>query len=100
MLTADNAATAAAVARQVGIAPSRRTVTTIKQGLGWAFVYLADVAVQYAAGRPMFALPGTRFGPTLEEHFRFHSAGGYRLWAQCRLANGHVITVPFTLQAT
>ena len=45
----------------------------------------------------MFALPGTRFGPELDAHFRFHTAGVYQLWAQFRLANGHVITVPFTV---
>ena len=46
----------------------------------------------------MFALPGTRFGPELDAHFRFHTAGVYQLWAQFRLANGHVITVPFTVR--
>jgi P-type Cu+ transporter len=55
---------------------------------------------QDAQGRPVFALPGTRFGPELDAHFRFHTAGVYQLWAQFRLADGHVITVPFTLQAT
>ena len=50
-------------------------------------------------GRPVFALPGTRFGPELDAHFRFHTAGAYQLWAQFRLGNGHVITVPFTVQA-
>jgi Cu+-exporting ATPase len=50
-------------------------------------------------GSPVFALPGTQFGPQLDAHFRFHTAGVYQLWAQFRLANGHVITVPFTVQA-
>ena len=48
----------------------------------------------------MFALPGTTFGPELDVHVRFHTAGVYQLWAQFRLADGHVITVPFTVQAT
>ena len=51
-------------------------------------------------GSTVFALPGTQFGPQLDAHFRFHTAGVYQLWAQFRLANGHVITVPFTVQAT
>jgi Cu+-exporting ATPase len=64
-----------------------------------------DFAHQHAEredprGRPVVALPGTRFGPELDAHFRFHSAGVYQLWAQFRLADGHVITIPFTVQAT
>jgi len=51
-------------------------------------------------GRPVFALPGTRFGPELDAHFRFHTTGVYQLWAQFRLGNGHVITVPFTVEAS
>jgi Cu+-exporting ATPase len=49
-------------------------------------------------GEPVFALPGTRFGPELDAHFHFHTAGTYQLWAQFRLATGKVITVPFTVQ--
>jgi Cu+-exporting ATPase len=52
-----------------------------------------------AAGRPVFALPGQRFGPELEVHAEFPTAGTYQLWAQFRLADGDVITVPFTVQA-
>jgi Cu+-exporting ATPase len=52
-----------------------------------------------AAGRPVFALPGQTFGPELEVHADFPTAGTYRLWAQFRLADGDVITVPFTVQA-
>jgi Cu+-exporting ATPase len=48
----------------------------------------------------VFALPGTRFGPELDAHFRFHTADVYQLWAQFRLGDGHVITVPFTVQAS
>ena len=52
-----------------------------------------------AAGRPVFALPGQTFGPELEVHADFPTAGTYQLWAQFRLADGDVITVPFTVQA-
>ena len=50
-------------------------------------------------GRPVFALPGTTFGPELKVHADFPTAGSYRLWGQFRLAEGNVITVPFTVQA-
>ncbi len=50
-------------------------------------------------GRPIFALPGTTFGPGLNVHAEFPTAGIYQLWAQFRLAGGGVITVPFTVDA-
>ena len=52
-----------------------------------------------ADGRPVFALPGTTFGPELDVHAEFPTTGIYQLWAQFRLANGDVITVPFTVHA-
>jgi Cu+-exporting ATPase len=52
-----------------------------------------------ADGRPVFALPGTTFGPELDVHAEFPTTGTYQLWAQFRLANGEVITVPFTVHA-
>jgi Cu+-exporting ATPase len=52
-----------------------------------------------ADGRPVFALPGQTFGPELEVHADFPTAGTYRLWAQFRLANDDLITVPFTVAA-
>jgi Cu+-exporting ATPase len=52
-----------------------------------------------AAGRPVFALPGQTFGPELEVHADFPTAGTYQLWAQFRLVDGDLITVPFTVQA-
>jgi Cu+-exporting ATPase len=55
--------------------------------------------VSDADGRPVFALPGSTFGPDLGLHVEFPSAGLYRLWAQFRLADGNVITAPFTVQA-
>ena len=51
-------------------------------------------------GRPVFALPGQTFGPELDVHAEFPTAGAYRLWAQFRLADGSVITAPFTVEAT
>jgi Cu+-exporting ATPase len=51
------------------------------------------------SGRPVFALPGQTFGPALDVHAEFPTSGTYRLWAQFRLADGHVITAPFTVQA-
>jgi P-type Cu+ transporter len=52
-----------------------------------------------AQGRPVFALPGQRFGPELDFHFRFPTAGRYQLWAQFQAADGTVLTVPFTVEA-
>ncbi|MGW9028919.1 hypothetical protein ACWGQ5_33250 [Streptomyces sp. NPDC055722] len=52
-----------------------------------------------ADGPPVFALPGQTFGPELDVQVEFPTAGTYRLWAQFRLADGDVITVPFTLHA-
>ncbi|WP_448624041.1 heavy metal translocating P-type ATPase [Geodermatophilus sp. URMC 64] len=51
-------------------------------------------------GRPVFAVPGTRFGPELDVHAEFDTPGVYRLWAQFRLADGRVITAPFTVSAS
>src|SRR6185295_6487403 len=39
-----------------------------------------------ASGRPVFALPGQTFGPELDVHIEFATAGTYQLWAQFRLA--------------
>ena len=50
-------------------------------------------------GRPVQALPGTRFGPDLDLHVRFDTAGAYRLWVQLRLADGTVATAPFVVHA-
>ncbi|MBA2956168.1 heavy metal translocating P-type ATPase [Nocardioides sp. MAH-18] len=49
--------------------------------------------------RPVFALPGTTFGPDLDLHVRFDRSGTYRLWAQFRLGDGSVITAPFVVHA-
>jgi Cu+-exporting ATPase len=50
-------------------------------------------------GRPVFALPGQRFGPELPFHAKFSAPGLYRLWAQFETPDGHVITAPFTVHA-
>jgi Cu+-exporting ATPase len=50
-------------------------------------------------GRPVFALPGTEFGPELDLHVQFELPGAYRLWAQFRLADGTVVTAPFVVHA-
>jgi Cu+-exporting ATPase len=55
--------------------------------------------VRDANGNAVFALPGQTFGPDLPVHVHFETAGTYRLWGQFRLADGHVITVPFTVAA-
>lgn len=52
-----------------------------------------------ADGRPVFALPGQTYGPELDLHADFPRPGRYRLWGQFRLADGQVITVPFTVEA-
>jgi P-type Cu+ transporter len=55
--------------------------------------------VKTADGRPVFALPGQTFGPVLDVHAEFDTPGLYRLWGQFRLADGTVITAPFTVEA-
>jgi Cu+-exporting ATPase len=51
-------------------------------------------------GRPVFAVPGSTFGPELDLHARFDSAGTYRMWAQFRLPDNTVITAPFVIQTS
>jgi Cu+-exporting ATPase len=55
--------------------------------------------VEDEQGRPVFAMPGTSFGPELDVHAEFDAPGHYRLWGQFRLADGRVLTAPFTVQA-
>ena len=50
-------------------------------------------------GRPVFAVPGEKFGPELKVHAEFTTPGVYQLWGQFRLADGDVLTAPFTVQA-
>jgi Cu+-exporting ATPase len=51
-------------------------------------------------GRPVFALPGTTFGPDLDLHVDFDQPGAYRLWAQFRLSHGTVVTAPFVVHVS
>ncbi|SDT42130.1 heavy metal translocating P-type ATPase [Microlunatus soli] len=53
-----------------------------------------------ADGRPKFALPGSTFGPDLDLHADFATAGSYRLWAQFALPDGTEITAPFVVHAS
>jgi Cu+-exporting ATPase len=55
--------------------------------------------VEDADGRPVFAIPGETFGPELDVHAEFQTPGVYQLWGQFRLADGDVLTVPFTVEA-
>jgi Cu+-exporting ATPase len=55
--------------------------------------------VEDSHGRTVFAMPGTTFGPELDVHAQFDSAGTYQLWGQFRTADGDVLTVPFTVDA-
>ncbi|MBX6748366.1 MAG: heavy metal translocating P-type ATPase [Micromonosporaceae bacterium] len=50
-------------------------------------------------GEPVFALPGTMFGPDLQLHVDLPRPGLYRLWGQFRTADGRVLTTVFTVAA-
>src|SRR5215472_6674835 len=56
--------------------------------------------VRDSSGAPVFALPGTTFGPDLPVHVHFEEAGTYRLWGQFPLGSGRIITIPFTVEAS
>jgi Cu+-exporting ATPase len=56
--------------------------------------------VKDASGRPVFALPGSTFGPELDVHAEFDTPGVYQLWGQFRLDDGNIVTVPFTVEAS
>ncbi|MDX6302159.1 MAG: P-type Cu+ transporter, partial [Nocardioidaceae bacterium] len=53
---------------------------------------------QDSKGRPVFAVPGSTFGPDLDLHARFDRPGTYRMWAQFRLRDDTVITASFAIQ--
>ena len=55
--------------------------------------------VEDSQGRPVFALPGQRFGPELPFRCHFDRPGLYRLWAQFENAGGQVVTASFTVSA-
>lgn len=70
----------------------------IMRGDGQTFAH-EHADVRDSDGNPVFALPGQTFGPDLPVHVHFDTPGTYRLWAQFRLADGAVVTAPFTVQA-
>jgi Cu+-exporting ATPase len=70
----------------------------IMRGDGQTFTH-EHADVRDRDGNPVFALPGQTFGPDLPVHVHFDTPGTYRLWAQFRLADGAVVTAPFTVQA-
>jgi Cu+-exporting ATPase len=51
-------------------------------------------------GRTAFAVPGSTFGPELGVHTELPGPGRYRIWGQFGLADGRLITVPFTVDAS
>lgn len=53
--------------------------------------------VEDASGGPVFALPGTTFGPTLKFHLHVDEPGLYKLWGQFRTSDGEVLTIPFVI---
>jgi Cu+-exporting ATPase len=72
-------------------------VVIMREGAGTFAHEHADVEDE--DGNPVFALPGQEFGPELDVHAEFGTPGLYRLWGQFRLADGTVLTVPFTVEA-
>jgi Cu+-exporting ATPase len=70
----------------------------VMRGDGQTFAH-EHADVRDGDGDPVFALPGTSFGPDLPVHVSVDTAGTYRLWAQFRLADGQVVTAPFTVTA-
>jgi Cu+-exporting ATPase len=70
----------------------------VMKGDGSTFAH-EHADVEDADGDPVFALPGQEFGPELDVHADFATPGVYRLWGQFRLADGSVLTVPFTVEA-
>jgi Cu+-exporting ATPase len=71
----------------------------VMRGDGTTFAH-EHAEVDDDRSRPVFAMPGQRFGPELRVHARFDAPGVYRLWGQFRLADGDVLTVPFTVEAS
>ncbi|MDN5857465.1 MAG: cadmium-translocating P-type ATPase [Pseudonocardia sp.] len=76
------------------LAAAGHIVSMRADGTGFAH---GHAEVETSDGEPVFALPGQRFGPELAFHARFDIPGTYRLWGQFRLADGRVLTTPFTV---
>ena len=71
----------------------------VMRGDGATFAH-EHAEVEDDQGRPVFALPGQQFGPELKVHAQFDAPGVYQFWGQFRLADGDVLTVPFTVEAS
>jgi Cu+-exporting ATPase len=71
----------------------------VMRGDGATFAH-EHAEVEDDQGRPVFAMPGQQFGPELNVHAEFDAPGVYQLWGQFRLADGDVLTVPFTVEAS
>jgi hypothetical protein len=78
------------LAKQVSITQSRRAAISRSAGLS---------RIRPAVRRSSGVGAGQRFGPDLDVHAEFADPGAYRLWAQFRLADGTVLTAPFTVRA-
>jgi len=71
----------------------------VMRGDGETFAH-EHAEVEDDQGRPVFAMPGQTFGPELDVHAEFDTPGLYQVWGQFRLADGDVMTVPFTVEAS
>lgn len=71
----------------------------VMRGDGATFAH-EHAEVEDDQDRPVFAVPGQTFGPELDVHATFDTPGIYQLWGQFRLADGEVLTVPFTVEAS
>ena len=71
----------------------------IVRGDGTGFAH-RHAETEDSRGRPVFAVPGSTFGPELDLHARFERPGSYRMWAQFRLPDDTVITAPFVISTS
>ncbi|WP_103380865.1 heavy metal translocating P-type ATPase [Pseudonocardia dioxanivorans] len=78
------------------LAAPAHVVTLRADGRGFAH---GHAEVIDADGDPVLATPGTRYGPELGFHPRLPAPGTYRMWVQVRVADGRVLTAPFTVTA-
>jgi Cu+-exporting ATPase len=78
------------------LAAAGHVVVVAEDGSGFTHTH---AEVEDADGNPVFALPGTTFGPELGFHLHVDHPGLYRLWGQFETADGVEITVPFVIEA-
>jgi Cu+-exporting ATPase len=78
------------------LAAAGHVVIVAEDGSGFTHTH---AEVEDADGNPVFALPGTTFGPELDFHLHADEPGFYKLWGQFETADGTVITVPFVVEA-